>query len=85
MHYTQFTLAVDNYKSKEKHTEFLDVVAYGQKATILTTHMSKGRKLFITGKLKNNQYTSADGVKRSTTNVIVDDFEFVDRKVKTEE
>lgn len=78
--YTQFTLAVNNHKGKEKNTDFLDVVAFGSKAEILSQHMQKGRKLFIVGKLKNNSYVNQEGIKRYTTRVILDDFEFVDNK-----
>lgn len=78
--YTQFTLAVSNFRGKEKHTDFLDVVAFGQKAEILTEHMQKGRKLFVTGRLQNNSFINQEGTKRYTTKVILDDFEFVDSK-----
>ena len=78
--YTQFTLAVDNHKGKEKQTDFLDVVAFGQKADILTSHMTKGRKLFVAGRLQNNKFVGEDGTKWYTTKVILEDFEFVDKK-----
>lgn len=80
--YTQFTLAVNNYNGKEKYTDFVEIVAFGQKAQTLTTYMHKGRKIFIIGKLKNNTFTNQEGVKRHTTKVILEDFEFVDNKKK---
>ncbi|MGL5675670.1 MAG: single-stranded DNA-binding protein [Cellulosilyticaceae bacterium] len=79
-HYTQFTLAVHNYKGREKHTDFLDVVAFGQKAEVLAEHVQKGEKLFVIGRLEKNVFTTDEGARRSQTKVILSDFEFVGSK-----
>ena len=43
-------------------------------------YTSKGSKLLIVGKLQTNNYTDKNGNKRTSYDVIVDRFEFLDSK-----
>ncbi|MGL4346229.1 MAG: single-stranded DNA-binding protein [Cellulosilyticaceae bacterium] len=78
--YTQFTLAVNHNGNKDSETEFFDIVAFNQKAKVLSEHMSKGRKLLVVGSLKSSNYTSTDGQKRKSMQIILEDFEFAGYK-----
>lgn len=82
--YVQFTLAVNDYsysKGDNKAT-FINIVAFGKKAEILSQYTAKGRKLAIEGKIDTGTYIDKDGAKKYTANIILQDFEFVDSKEK---
>lgn len=76
IYYTQFRLAVDERGIKQKRTHFIDLVAFGKQAEILSQYISKGDKLFISGRLASNAYTHTDGNKVTKIKVIVEEFEF---------
>lgn len=80
--YVRFTLAINNYnsKTKESSADFINIVAFGNKAEVLSKYVTKGRKIAIDGKLNTGSYVSAEGEKRFTTEVILKDFYFVDYK-----
>ncbi|WP_069997199.1 single-stranded DNA-binding protein [Cellulosilyticum sp. I15G10I2] len=74
--YTQFRLAVDDKTSKEKRTNFIDIVAFGRQAEILTQHVEKGEKLFVSGRLTSSKFVNPEGNKISKIKVILEAFEF---------
>lgn len=74
--YTQFRLAVDDRGPKEKKTHFIDIVAFGRQAEVLAQNVSKGEKLFVSGRLSNTHFTNAEGQKISKIKVILETFEF---------
>lgn len=80
--YTQFKLAVDDYYGQERKTNFIRIVAFGQKAETLTKYITKGRKLVVNGRMSIETYQDKDGIKRERTSVILEDFEFADYRDK---
>lgn len=59
--------------------DFVNIVAFGNKADFMKNYCIKGRKMAIESHVKTGSYEK-DGVKRYTTDFIVDSFEFVDSK-----
>ena len=82
--YVRFTLAVDEYKSatKESTTNFIDIVAFGRKAEILSQYITKGRKLSIEGKIRTGSYLDKNNSKKYVVDIILEDFDFIDNKPK---
>lgn len=74
----QFTLAVDK-QGKDAGTNFFDCVAWRGAANAISTYMTKGQLLGITGRL-DQQTWEKDGKKNSKTQVIVDNFTFLSPK-----
>jgi len=62
----------------KEETCFVDVRAYGRQAETINQYMSKGRPILIEGRLQFQQWTAADGGKRSKHMVIVENFQFLD-------
>ena len=50
----------------------------------MNSHLKKGMRIGVEGKLQNDNYENSDGSRVYATNVIVDRFEFLDNK-KVEE
>jgi single-strand DNA-binding protein len=80
---TTFTLAVDRkFKNKEgqKETDFINIVAYGKPAEAIANYMKKGRLLAISGRIETRTYEGNDGQKKYYTDVVMEDFQFLEKK-----
>ena len=49
----------------------------------ITKYFDKGNQILINGKIQTNKYTDKDGNNRTTTDIVVDDFEFLGTTTKT--
>jgi len=56
---------------------FVDCRAFGRMAENINKYMSKGRQLFVEGRLTFNSWTAQDGTKRSKHRVTVENFQFL--------
>jgi len=56
---------------------FVDVDAYGKQAEVIGRYFTKGRPIFIEGRLRLDQWESNTGEKRSKLCVILESFQFV--------
>src|SRR5690606_12075777 len=90
--YTPSNMAVANiglainrrYKGKDgelkEETTFVDCEAWGYTAENMAKFFSKGRPIFIEGRLKLDTWQDKDGSNRSKLKVVIEAFEFVDSK-----
>jgi len=77
-----FGLAVNRkWKSREgedrDETCFVDCRAFGRTAENINKYLSKGRPLFVEGRLTFDSWTAQDGTKRSKHRVTVENFQFL--------
>ncbi len=80
MEVSRFSLACQNdfvSRDGERSTEFINCVAFGRTATTINKYCAKGRMIAVTGRIRNSSYDAQDGSKRYTTDVIVENFEFL--------
>ena len=80
-----FGLALNrNYKDSEgnrkEEVTFVDVECFGPRSEAVAKFFTKGRSIFVEGRLKLDQWESKEGEKRSAIRVVLDNFEFVDSK-----
>jgi len=86
--FTRLVLAVDRpYKtaSGEKHVDFIPVVLRGKKAEIVNEYLIKGSVISVTGRLQSRHYESEDGQKKYISEVIADEFQFMNTRKPKEE
>jgi single-strand DNA-binding protein len=82
---TQISVATNrSWKDKQSgeqkdETSWHRCVAYGKTAETIAEHFTKGRKILIEGRLKYGSYEK-DGITRYTTDIVIDRFEFVEKK-----
>ena len=76
---TSFTLAVDR-RDKDKNTDFISCVAWSKTAEIINDYVGKGQLIGVTGRLQIRPYTDKEGNKRTAAEVVVDTFDFCERK-----
>jgi single-strand DNA-binding protein len=61
-----------NSGEKREKTEWHRVVVFGKLAEICGEYLSKGRQVYIEGKLQTRKWQGQDGQDRYTTEVVVD-------------
>ncbi len=66
----------------EKHedTEFHRVVAWNKLAELCSQFLTKGRKVYVEGRLSTRAWTAQDGTSRSQTEVVIDDMILLDSR-----
>ena len=82
---TKFTVAVNrNYAGADgkREADFINVVAWKKQAETITKYFDKGSLIAIEGRIQTGSYTDKDGNKRSTTDVVLENLEFVETKKK---
>lgn len=72
----RFTLAI-NRQFKKDETDFINCIAFNKQGEAIAQYVTKGRQLAVTGNIRTGSYDGQDGVKRYTTDVIVESFEFI--------
>jgi single-strand DNA-binding protein len=63
--------------NQREETCFVDCRAFGRLAENINKYMSKGRPIFIEGRLTFDTWTAQDGTKRSKHRVTVENFRFL--------
>ena len=79
----RYTLAVDRRYQKDKNNkgaDFIGCVAFGKAAEFADKYLSKGMKIAINGRIQTGSYKNRDGQTVYTTDVIVEEHEFVESK-----
>lgn len=81
----QVSIAVNRqYKDRNgeqvKETTFVDCEAWGRTAEVIAQYLSKGKPVFVEGRLKLDQWQDKDGNNRSKLKVVIEKFEFIDSK-----
>lgn len=78
--YCRFTVACQRRFKNANGTydaDFISCLAWRQTAEFVQRYFIKGNKIGLTGSIQTGSYTAQDGTKRYTTEVVVDNVEFV--------
>ncbi len=73
----KYTMAVDR---RNDGTDFIRCVTFGRGADFAEKYLHKGIKIAITGRIQTGSYKDKDGKTVYTTDVIVDEQEFCEKK-----
>ena len=82
---TNFTMATsENWKDdsgeKQERTEWHRIVIWGKLAEVAAKYLSKGKQVYIEGKLQTSEWTDKEGQKRYTTEIIANNMTMLDSK-----
>ena len=77
-----FSLAVsrswkDQNGQAQEQTSFINCVAWGKVGEIIAQYTSKGSPLLVSGRLDQRSYEDKDGNKRTVSECIADDVQFL--------
>lgn len=79
----RYTLAVDRKFSKndDQKADFIPCVAFGKSGEFAEKYFRKGTKIAVSGRIQTGSYTNKDGQKVYTTDVIIEEQEFAESKL----
>ena len=69
-----------NTGERTERTEWHRLVVYGKTAELVANYLTKGRLIFVEGKLRTRKWQGQDGQDRYTTEVVADRVDFLDSK-----
>lgn len=65
---------------KKEETEFHRVVAWNKLAELCSQLLTKGRKVFVEGRLRTSTWQAQDGSQRNTTEIVIEDMILLDSR-----
>ena len=77
------SLAVDRTfanQNGEREADFISIVAFGNRAETMKKYLTKGSQIAVTGRIQTGSYDDKDGKRVYTTDVVIDEFQFLDSK-----
>ena len=79
---TSFSIAVSRpYKSgEESQADFINIVAWRQRAEFITKYFSKGSMIGIEGSIQTRKFTDKEGKNRTAFEVVANNVQFVEAK-----
>ena len=72
-----FSLATSNKYEDNEYTVWHNIVAWGKLAELCKEYLSKGREVYIEGRIDNRSYEKKDGTKGYISEVVVQNVQFV--------
>jgi single-strand DNA-binding protein len=64
--------------TEKEEVTYVDCECWGPRAEVINKYFSKGKPIFIEGRLKLDSWEDKDGQKRSKMRVVIEDFQFVE-------
>lgn len=65
---------------KREETDFHRIVAWSKLAELCSQFLVKGRKVYVEGRLSTRNWTTQEGVQRTTTEVVIDNMILLDQR-----
>lgn len=65
---------------KKEDVEFHRIVAWNKLAELCAQLLSKGRKVYVEGRLQTRRWTAQDGADRTTTEIVINDMIILDSR-----
>lgn len=78
----RYTLAVERKfpRDGEQSADFIHCVTFGRLAEFAANYLHRGTKVVISGRIQTGSYTSQEGKKLYTTDVVVEEHAFAESK-----
>ncbi|HIA71596.1 MAG TPA: single-stranded DNA-binding protein [Phycisphaerales bacterium] len=70
----------DREGNMREETTYVDCEAWGRTAEVMAQYLSKGKPVFVEGRLKLDQWQDKEGNNRSKLKVVIESFQFIDSK-----
>ncbi len=68
---------------KKESTVWHNIVAWGKTAEVMKEYLHKGQQVYIEGRIDNRTWDDKDGNKRYTSEVVVQNFQFIGNRAGT--
>lgn len=82
---TTFSIAtnkswVDKSGNKKDQVEYHNIEAWGKLSEICSTYLTKGKQVFVSGRLKTQSWEDKNGIKKYKTSIVLEDMQMLDSK-----
>jgi len=67
----------DKNGQRQERTEWHRIVVWGKRAEVCSKYLSKGRQVYVEGRIQTRTYDDKDGNKRYITEIIAADVQFL--------
>jgi single-strand DNA-binding protein len=74
---TKFSLAINRRTKNGDETTYVDIVAWDKLGETCNTYLKKGMSTLVEGRLAIRSYEDKDGVKRKSTEVVIDNMQML--------
>ena len=61
----------------KEEVSYIDCVAWGKLGEVIANYAKKGTAVLVSGRLSQRSFEGKDGVKRSRTEIVAEDFNFI--------
>ena len=85
--YARFTIAVNrqfNNQDGNREADFINIVVWRKQAEVICNYFDKGNLIAVEGRIQTGSYDDKDGNKRYTTDVVLEQFHFIESKAQRE-
>ncbi len=87
---TNFRMATDEVRKtkdgeRSQKTEWHRIVTFGKLAEICGSYLTKGKLIYIEGRIQTSSWDDKEGVKRYTTEIIAQNMKMLDSKGQVRE
>jgi single-strand DNA-binding protein len=80
----RFSRRQDNGGDQQQTADFIGCVAFGRSAEFAEKYLHQGTKICVEGRIQTGRYTNRDGQTVYTTDVVVENQEFVESKAASQ-
>lgn len=81
---TSFTLAIDRGFGENKQTDFINCVAWRERADFICRYFTKGSMLALTGSIQTRKYEDKNGNTRTAFEILAETVSFCGDKAKAD-
>lgn len=67
----------DSSGNQQEDVSFIDCVAWGKGGELINQYAKKGTGILVSGRLEQRSFETKDGQKRSRTEIVMEDFNFL--------
>lgn len=80
--FARFTLAVNRQRKQDgtQEADFINCIAWDKTAELICNYLGKGSFIGVEGRLQTGTYERTDGTRGYTTDVLVQNIEFLEKK-----
>lgn len=72
----------DDAGNKQEAAEYHSIVCFGRLAEVCALYCSKGRRIYVEGKLRTRDYEGSDGVRRYVTEIVAETVKLLQPRAK---
>jgi single-strand DNA-binding protein len=78
-------MAIDDAFSRENRTDFINITVFGNQADVREKYLRKGFIFGVTGRIRSDAYTDAEGVKRYPVKLVADRVQLLQWPTRSEQ